>query len=178
MQELNGEMRAEAGNKDSRDDGMRGDEVEVGPEQLDRSGFAAKEPDEEVVLASRTARPTERRLRTPERTPARHRRTENNDDASHKRLSMDVEDGMASIDDIVGGLEMNFHDDLMKGGASASGAGGVAEDSMMGVFSELNIVGITEVTEVFSPPRVVMQGMKIGLRAGSTWTCSRGGTSR
>ena len=81
---------------------------------------------------------------------------------------MDVEDGMASIDDIVGGLEMNFHDDLMKGGASASGAGGVAEDSMMGVFSELNIVGITEVTEVFSPPRVVMQGMKIGLRAGSS----------
>ena len=39
---------------------------------------------------------------------------------------MDVEDDMASIDVIVGGLEMNFHDDLMKVGASSSGAGGVA----------------------------------------------------
>ena len=52
---------------------------------------------------------------------------------------------------------MMFDDD------SPSGAGGVADDTMIGMFSELNIV---DITEVFSPPRVVMQGMKIGLTAG------------
>ena len=31
------------------------------------------------------------------------------------------------------------------------------------MFTELNIV---DITEVFSPPRVVMQGMKIGVKAG------------
>ena len=36
---------------------------------------------------------------------------------------------------------------------------------MMGMFSELNIV---DISEVLSPPRVLMQGMKIGLRAGSS----------
>ena len=35
---------------------------------------------------------------------------------------------------------------------------------MMGMFTELNIV---DISEVFSPPRVVMQGMKIGLKARS-----------
>ena len=107
---------------------MRGDEVEVGPEQFDIPGSPAKKPEEEIVLASRTATPTERILRTPERTPARKRRTENNDDASHKRLSMDVADDMASIDDNVGGVEINFDVDLMTGGASPSGAAGVVED--------------------------------------------------
>ena len=33
------------------------------------------------------------------------------------------------------------------------------------MFTELNIVNITE---VFSPPRVVMQGIKLGLTAGSS----------
>ena len=35
----------------------------------------------------------------------------------------------------------------------------------MGMLTELNIV---DITEVFSPPRVVMQGIKIGLSAGSS----------
>ena len=58
---------------------------------------------------------------------------------------MDVEDDVASMDDNVGGVEMRFDDDLMTGGASASGAGGVVEDTVMGMFTELNIVDITEV---------------------------------
>ena len=78
---------------------------------------------------------------------------------------MDVEDDMASVEDDIGGVEVRSDDDLMTGGASPSGAGGVVEDSVMGMFSELNIV---DITEVFSPPRVVMQGMKIGVRAGSS----------
>ena len=69
---------------------------------------------------------------------------------------MDVEDDVAFIDDKVGGVEMRFDDDRMTGGASTSGAGGVVEDSMMGMFTELNIVAIAE---VFSRPRVLMQGM-------------------
>ena len=36
---------------------------------------------------------------------------------------------------------------------------------MMGMFIKLNIV---DITEVFSPPRVAMQGMQIGLTAGSS----------
>ena len=108
---------------------MQGDDVEVGPEQFDISGSPAKRPEEDIVLASQTATPTGRRLRNPVQTPARTWRTENNDDASHKRLSMDVEGDMASVDDNVGGVEMRFDDDLMTGGASSSGAGGVVEDS-------------------------------------------------
>ena len=77
--ELNVQMRTEAENIDSRDNGIRGDEVEAGPERFDISGSPAKEPEEETVLASRAAIPTERRLRTPERTPTSKRRTENNE---------------------------------------------------------------------------------------------------
>ena len=77
---------------------------------------------------------------------------------------MDVEDDVASIDDNVG-VEMRFDDDLMTGGLSSSGAGGVVEETMMGMLTELNIV---DITEVLSSPRVVMQGMKIGLNAGSS----------
>ena len=77
---------------------------------------------------------------------------------------MDVEDDVASVDDNAG-VEMRFDDDLMTGRASSSGAGGVAENTMMGFITELNIVHITE---VFSSPRVVMQGMEIGLKAGSS----------
>ena len=102
----NGEMRVEAENNDDNDADMREDESGVGPEQFDISESPATEPEEEIVLASWTATPSERRLRTPERTPVRKRRTETNDDASHKRLSMDVEDDVASIDDNVGGVEM------------------------------------------------------------------------
>ena len=36
---------------------------------------------------------------------------------------------------------------------------------MVGLFTALNIV---DISEVFSPPRVVMQGMKIGLKFGSS----------
>ena len=53
-------MRTEAENRNNNDAGMRKDEVAVGPEQFDISGSSAKEPEEEIVLASRTATPTER----------------------------------------------------------------------------------------------------------------------
>ena len=36
------------------------------------------------------------------------------------------------------------------------------DNTMMGMLTGLNIV---DITDVFSPPRVVMQGMKIGLKA-------------
>ena len=39
------------------------------------------------------------------------------------------------------------------------------DDTMMGMCTELNIA---DTTEVFSPPTVVMQGMKSGLKAGSS----------
>ena len=70
---------------------------------------------------------------------------------------MVVEDDVAHIDDNAGG-KFRFDDDFMTGVASSSGAARIVEDTMMGMFTEMNIVGITE---VFSPPRVVMQGLKI-----------------
>ena len=48
-------------------------------------------------------------------------------------------------------------------GAEPSGEGG--DDAMIGFFKGLNIV---DITEVFSPPRVVKQGELIGLRSGSS----------
>ena len=78
-------MRIEADNNDDDDANMREDEVGVEPEQFDISGSPVKEPEEEMVLASRTAKPSERRLRTPERNPARKRRTDMSYDASQKR---------------------------------------------------------------------------------------------
>ena len=74
------------------------------------------------------------------------------------KMSMDIEDGVASIGDDVG-VDVMFDDDV------PSGAGGVADDTLMGMYTELNIV---DITEVFSLPRVVMQGMKIALTAGSS----------
>ena len=59
---------------------------------------------------------------------------------------------------MVGGDEMQFEEEPPTGG-------GEGQDSMTGMFTSLNIV---DISEVFSPPRVVMQGMKIGLRAGSS----------
>ena len=58
---------------------------------------------------------------------------------------MDIDDDMRSIDGDVRGAELRFDDDLMTGGAISSGAGGVNEESMTGMFTELNIVDITEV---------------------------------
>ena len=46
---------------------------------------------------------------------------------------------------------------------------------MMGMFSELNIV---DITEVFSPPRVVKLGSDWDSRQGPVWTYSLGVTSR
>ena len=97
-------------------------------------------------------------MRTPERNPARKRKTDFDHDASQKRLSMDLEEDVASIGDNVG-VDMMFDDD------GPSGAGGVVEDTMMGMFTELNIV---DITEVFFPLRVVMQGINIGWKAGSS----------
>ena len=117
-------MRTEADNHDDDDANMREDNVEVEPEQFDVSGSPYKEPEEEIVLAPGAATPSERRLRTPERNPARKRRTDISYDASQKSLSMDVEDDVASMDDNVG-VDMRFDDDIMTGGSSPSGAGGV-----------------------------------------------------
>ena len=51
------------------------------------------------------------------------------------------------------------------GGASSSAAGIDSQDTMVGMLTSMNIV---DISEVFSPPRVVMQGLKIGLQAGSS----------
>ena len=76
------EMRMEADDNDDDDANMREDKVGVEPEQFDISGSPAKEPEEEIVFASRTATPSERILRTLERKPARKRRTDISYDAS------------------------------------------------------------------------------------------------
>ena len=59
---------------------------------------------------------------------------------------------------MTGGDGMQFEEELGAGGDNGP-------DSMMGMFTEVNAV---DTSEVFSPPRVVMQGMKIGLKAGSS----------
>ena len=59
---------------------------------------------------------------------------------------------------MAGGDEMQFEEESYSGGDRG-------QDSMIGMFTALNIV---DISEVFSPPRVVMQGMKIGLKAGSS----------
>ena len=47
-----------------------------------------------------------------------------------------------------------------------SGPGGADDpDAMIGLLANLNII---DITEVFSPPRVVLQGERLGLRAGSS----------
>ena len=62
-------------------------------------------------------------------------------------------------------VDMQFDDDSGGGGASVSGArGDGCSDAMVGMFTALNIVNISE---VFCLLRVVVQGMKIGLKAGS-----------
>ena len=109
---LTGEMRSEADNHDNDDADMREDKVGVEPDQFDRSGSPAKETEEEITLASRAATPSERRLRTPKRNPARKRKTDISHDASQKRLSMDVEHDVASIDENVG-VDMMFDEDVM-----------------------------------------------------------------
>ena len=81
----NGEMRAEAENNDDNGADMREDGRGVGPEQFDISGSPAKGAEEEI--ASRAATPPERRLRIPERIPARKQRTETSYDASQKKDS-------------------------------------------------------------------------------------------
>ena len=80
---LTGEMRTEADHNDDDDANMQEDNVGVEPEQFDISGSRIKETEEEI--ASRTATPSDRRLRTPERNPARTRKTDVSQDASQKR---------------------------------------------------------------------------------------------
>ena len=55
----------------------------------------------------------------------------------------------------------------------APGRPGSSTD-MNAFFQGLNII---DIAEVFSPPRVVKQGEKLGLSAGTSMTCSQGGTS-
>ena len=67
---LNGEMRTEADNNDDNDASIRENENGIKPEQLDITGSPAKEPEEVIAFASRTATPSERRLRTPQARPS------------------------------------------------------------------------------------------------------------
>ena len=93
-----------------------------GPEEFDISGSLVKEPEEDIELASRGIVPSEKRLRTPERTPARRRRHPTTDrNSPRKRLIVDDEN-MTDLEDgqIV---DMQFEDGSGGGGASASGAG-------------------------------------------------------
>ena len=55
--------------------------------------------------------------------------------------------------------------DVMFGDDSGSSGARGSSDDMVGFFRGLNII---DITEVFSPPRVVTQGAKIGLKAGSS----------
>ena len=112
-------MRTEAENNDDKDDDMQGDEVEVEPDQFDILGSPAKEPEEGITLASTTATPSERRLKTRERNPARKRKTDFDHDASQKRLSMDIEDDIASMGDNVG-VDMISDDDGPSGASTRS----------------------------------------------------------
>ena len=81
----NGEMRPEAttGTEDARGDQTSPMAVEQQvrdnagtqkPEEFDISGSPYREPEEEIELSSRGVDPSERRFRTPERTPAKKRR--------------------------------------------------------------------------------------------------------
>ena len=71
----------------------------------------------------------------------------------------EVEDARIENDD------MEFCNEPETGGASSSAAGIDSQDTMVGMLTSMNIV---DISEVFSPPRVVMQGLKIGLKAGSS----------
>ena len=134
------------------------------PEEFVISGSPIKEPEEEIELSSRGVVPSERRIGTPERAPATKRRPITDHKSSPpKRLVIDPENNMESEDvgtdgALAGGDEMQFEEE-----SYAGGDGG--QDSMIGMFTSLNIV---DISEVFSPPRVVMQGMKTGLKAGSS----------
>ena len=78
---------------------------------------------------------------------------------------MDSDDGRV-VDATTEIVDTQFESDSGGGGHSASGAGGDGNnDPMEGMCTALNIV---DILEVFSPPRDVGQGMKIGLKAGSS----------
>ena len=117
-----------------------GDAEGRGPEEFDISGSHVKEPEEEIELASRGVVLSEKRLRTPERTPARRRMHPTTDrDSLRKRLIVDDENVMDSDDGEI--VDMQFEDDSGGGGASASGTGGGDNnDSVAGNVTALNIV--------------------------------------
>ena len=69
-------MRTEADNNDDNDADVQEDKIGVEPEPFDISGASSKGPREEIVPASRAATPSQKRLKTPERTPATKRRTD------------------------------------------------------------------------------------------------------
>ena len=122
--------------------------------------------EETVELTSRAVSPIERRLRAPERAQAQKRRSAAaGREPLQNRLVMDHGDAMDADD--VGhntGQEQNndmqFEEDSRPSGPG--GAGGADDpDAMIGLLTSLNII---DITEVFSPPRVVIQGDKLGLR--------------
>ena len=148
-------MRSEAvaENNDGVETEQRVDDDDAGgpgPEEFNISGSREKEPEEEIVVASRGAVLSEKRLRTPERTPARRRRHPTVDrDSPRNRLIVDDENMLDSDDGEI--VDMQFEDDSGGGGggASASGAGGDDNsDTMVGMFTAPNIV---DISEVFSP---------------------------
>ena len=87
-----------------------------GSKEFDISGSPAKPQEEQVKLSTRSVKPTERRMATPERAPGGNHKPEKTP-------------------------EMQFEDDA--GPSDAGGAG--SSDSMIGFFRGLNIVDITEV---------------------------------
>ena len=64
-------------------------------------------------------------------------------------------------------VDMQFDDN-----SGTTGSGG---DAMLGMSTALNIV---DITEVFTPPRVLIQGEKLGLCAGSSMDLLTGWNSR
>ena len=133
--------------------------IELETRRARSSDMRVATPKESIELESRGARPSDRRLATPERTPARKRRAHVDKDSPPKRLVIDAEETMDSDDGLGNnqvdhtGEEMQFDDP------------GDGDDGMIGFFKGLNIV---DITEVFSPPRVVKQGEKLGFKAGTS----------
>ena len=88
------------------------------PEEFDTSGSLTKVlvPEEEIELSSRGVAPSERRIGTPERTPATKRRpTTDHKNSPPERLVMDPEDNMNS-DDVEIDVAMTGRRDAVRGG--------------------------------------------------------------
>ena len=153
---------------------MNGDQnMEVashGPETFDISGSPASDRQNAEQLEDRKAVATDRRMKTPDRAPAVKRRTTVDRESPSKKLFPDrdemmAEDGGNNMEVQVGSpgasMDMEFES---PDPSIAPGRPGSSTD-MIALFKGLNII---DIAEVFSPPRVVKQGEKIGLTAGTS----------